>query len=125
MLVAQSCPTLCDRQAPLSTVFSRQEYWSGLPRFPPGDLADTGMEPASHIYLHWQAGSLPLAPPGREVNPYNKEAKDWISKIKDWISKIKEWITKVKEWIPNFRYIVSNVALTLVVTMQFGANFPT
>ena len=98
--------------------FSRQEYWSGLPRFPPGDLADIGMEPASHIYLHWQAGSLPQTPPGREVNPYNKEAKDWTSKIK-------EWISKVKEWIPIFRYIVSNVALTLVVTMQFWANFPT
>ena len=27
--------------------FSRQEYWSGLPFPPPGDLPDTGMEPAS------------------------------------------------------------------------------
>ena len=32
----QSCPTLCNPmdsspQAPLSTGFSRQEYWSGLP----------------------------------------------------------------------------------------------
>ena len=32
----QSCPALCDpmdraHQAPLSTPFSRQEYWSGLP----------------------------------------------------------------------------------------------
>ena len=27
-------------QAPLSTGFSRQEYWSGLPRLPPGDLSD-------------------------------------------------------------------------------------
>ena len=26
--------------------FSRQEYWSGLPR-PPGDLPDPGIEPAS------------------------------------------------------------------------------
>ena len=36
-LVAQSCPTLCNsmdcivHQAPPSTGFSRQEYWSGLP----------------------------------------------------------------------------------------------
>ena len=39
----QSCPTLCDstewgRQAPVSMGFSRQEYWSGLPCPPPGDL---------------------------------------------------------------------------------------
>ena len=34
-------------QAPLSTVFSRQEYWSGLSCSPPGDLPDPGMEPES------------------------------------------------------------------------------
>ena len=28
------------RQAPLSMGFSRQEYWSGLPCPPPGDLSD-------------------------------------------------------------------------------------
>ena len=27
--------------------FSRQEYWSGLPFPPPGDLPDPGIEPAS------------------------------------------------------------------------------
>ena len=34
-------------QAPLSMGFSRQEYWSGLPCLPPGDLPDPGIEPAS------------------------------------------------------------------------------
>ena len=34
-------------QAPLSVKFSRQEYWSGLPYPPPGDLPDPGMEPKS------------------------------------------------------------------------------
>ena len=32
-------------QAPLSMGFSRQEYWSGLPCFPPRDLPDLGIEP--------------------------------------------------------------------------------
>ena len=32
-------------QAPLSMAFSRQEYWSGLPCLPPGDLPDPGFEP--------------------------------------------------------------------------------
>ena len=50
--VAQSCPTLCDPwtvayQAPPSMGFSRQEYWSGLPCPPPGDLPDPGIKPAS------------------------------------------------------------------------------
>ena len=34
-------------QAPLSTGFSRQGYWSGLPFPPPGDLLDPGIEPTS------------------------------------------------------------------------------
>ena len=35
------------RQAPLSLRFSRQEYWSGVPGPPSGDLADPGIEPMS------------------------------------------------------------------------------
>ena len=50
----QSCPTLCDpmdlaRQAPLSMGFSRQEYWSGLPCRPPGDLPDPRIESGSLV----------------------------------------------------------------------------
>ena len=47
-LFATRWPVAC--QAPLSTGFSGQEYWSGLPcprPPPPGDLPDPGMEPAS------------------------------------------------------------------------------
>ena len=45
--------------------FSRQEYWSGLPCPPPGDLPDPGVKPESLSSLYWQAGSLPLVPPGK------------------------------------------------------------
>ena len=38
-------PWTVAHQAPLSMGFSQQEYWSGLPFFPPGDLPDPGMEP--------------------------------------------------------------------------------
>ena len=34
-------------QAPLPMGFPRQEYWSGLPFLPPGDLSDVGVEPAA------------------------------------------------------------------------------
>ena len=34
-------------QAPMSMGFSKQEYWSGLPFPPPGDLPDPGIEPVS------------------------------------------------------------------------------
>ena len=73
MLVAQSCPTLCDPmdctacQAPLSMGFSRQEYWSGLPFPSPGDLPDPGIEPGSPAF---QSDALPtelLGKPLKEV----------------------------------------------------------
>ena len=48
------------QQAPVSTEFSRQEYWRGLPVPSPGDLPDPGTEPASPAL---QAGSLPSEPP--------------------------------------------------------------
>ena len=54
-------------QAALSMGFFRQEYWSGLPCPPPRDLPDPGFEPASFSLLHWLAGSLPLAPPGKPL----------------------------------------------------------
>ena len=64
VLVAQSCPTLCDpvdhsqpgsSGIPGSMEFSRQEYWSGLPFPSPGDLSDPGIEPESSTL---QADSL-------------------------------------------------------------------
>ena len=49
-------------QAPLSMVFSRQEYWSELPCPRPGDIPDPGIKPGSPVS---QADSLPSEPPGR------------------------------------------------------------
>ena len=45
----QLCGTLWTvaLQTPLSMGFSRQEYWSGLPCPPPGDLSKPGIKPAS------------------------------------------------------------------------------
>ena len=60
----QSCPTLCNpwtlaHQTPPSMVFSRQEYWRGLPFPSPGDLPDPGIEPRSPTL---QADALTSAP---------------------------------------------------------------
>ena len=68
----QSCPTLCDPvdcSLPGSSVHGillRQEYWNRMLCPPPGDLPYPGTKSISLTYnLHWQAGSLPLAPPGK------------------------------------------------------------
>ena len=62
--------------------FSRQEYWSGLPFPSPGDLPDPGIDVTGfcYIYLHWQAGSLPLAPPGKPISNYVRFQKSQNSK---------------------------------------------
>ena len=65
---AQSCPTLCDPmdsalQAPLSTKFSRQEYWSGL-LFPSSwDLPEPGMEPMDLASPALAGGFFTTVPP--------------------------------------------------------------
>ena len=62
-------------------IFSRQEYWSGLPFLPPGDLPHSGIEPTSPAL---QACSLLLSQWGssgeRERNQQrvlSKRSKSW------------------------------------------------
>ena len=71
-LVSKLCPTLATPrtiacQAPLSMGFSRQEHWSGLPVPPAGIFPTQGLNPHLLPLLHWQAGSLPLVPPGKPI----------------------------------------------------------
>ena len=61
---AQSCPTLA-HQAPLSTGLSRQEYCSGLPCPPPGDLPHPGIEPAYPVSPALAGGFLTTEPAGK------------------------------------------------------------
>ena len=85
----ESCPAPCDldctviHSASLSMGFSMQEYWSGLPLPTPGDLPNPGNELTSLTspYWHWQAGSLPLAPPYEaSINLIPQPDKDTIRK---------------------------------------------
>ena len=48
--------------------FSSQEYWSGLPCLPQGDLPDPGIEPMSLMSPALEVGSLLLAPPKKPSN---------------------------------------------------------
>ena len=67
----QLCPTLCDPmdyiagQAPPSVGFFRQEYWTGLPRPPPGNLPDPGIEPVSLTSPSLAGGFFSTCPPGK------------------------------------------------------------
>ena len=59
-------PWTAARQTPLSTGFSRQEYWSGLPYPSAGDLPNPGIKPRSHVFDR-QVDSLPLSHLGSPV----------------------------------------------------------
>ena len=69
--LVQSCLILCNGmdsgKAPLSMGFSRQEPWRGLPRPPPGSKTQV-----SYVSCISRQGPLPLAPPGKANNKYNK-----------------------------------------------------
>ena len=69
-------------QAPLSMEFSRPEYWSGLPFFPPGNLPDLGIKPASPVSPALQADSLLAGPIGKKfVRNMNSKYQEWSPEI--------------------------------------------
>ena len=63
----QSCLILCDPidfslpGSSISVGFSRQEYWSGLPFPPPGDLLNPGIKSSFSVSPSLQVDSLPLS----------------------------------------------------------------
>ena len=61
-------PWTVAHQAPLSMGFSRQEYWSGLPFPPPGDLPDPGIEPACPVSLAMARVFFTTEPPAKKTS---------------------------------------------------------
>ena len=66
LLISRSVltPWTVAHQAPLSVIFPRQEYWSGLPVPSPGDFPDSGIEFGS---LASAAGFFTTQPPGKPL----------------------------------------------------------
>ena len=62
-------------QAPLSLGFSRQEYWSGLPRPSPGDLPLPGIEPVSPAAPAVACRFFTTDPPG---SPKSWQPCKWV-----------------------------------------------
>ena len=60
-------------QAALSMGFSRQEYWSGCHALLQVIFSTQGWNLHLLHLLHWQAGSLPLAPPKDILKVPSKE----------------------------------------------------
>ena len=71
-------PWTVAHKAPLSTGFSRQEYWSGLPFPSPGDLPHPGIEPRSPAL---QADALTSEPPGK---PIKSNSQNICQRLVNW-----------------------------------------
>ena len=57
-------------QVPLSMGFPREEYWSGLPSPPPGDLPNPGLKLMSSVSLELASGFFTTKPPGKPILPF-------------------------------------------------------
>ena len=81
-LVTQSFPTLCNPTRLLCPWgFSRQEYWSGLPHPPPGDIPNPGIEPGPPAS---QVNSLLSEPPGKHHFPTQRLINNFIECFSLW-----------------------------------------
>ena len=67
--------------APLSMGFPRQEYWSGLPLPPLGDLPNPGINPASLVSPVLADSFFTTAPPGKPYCPHVLDASPQESYI--------------------------------------------
>ena len=86
-------PWTAAHQAPPSMAFPRQEYWSGLPFPPAGDLPNPGVEPTSLMSLALAGRFLTTVPTRKPSNA------DWrtLCKILDQDSSKLETISKSSE----------------------------
>ena len=90
-------PWTAAHQALLSREFPRQEYWSGMPFLPPGDLPDPGIEPMSLMLLALAGGFFTTSAnweelrrfykPGNRNHWTNLDRKVWPGcQLLDWVS---------------------------------------
>ena len=90
-----SCSVVSDSLWPARLLcpwgFSRQEYWSGLPCPPPGDLPSPEIKPRS---TSLRADSLPSEPPGKPIQS-PKLIQIWCHHLPVWSPKLAQ---KKSKW---------------------------
>ena len=77
--------------------FSRQDYWSGLPCPPSGELSNSGIELTSPAPFSLQADPLPTEPPGKPLYA------EYILQ-NAWLDESQAGIKIVRGSINNLRY---------------------
>ena len=104
-------PWTVAHQAPLSTGFSRQKYWSGLPFPSPGDLPNPEIEPSSPAL---QAGTLTSKSPGKPQRRHTWLINTWKDAQHHWLlEKCKsrpQWAitSHLSKWLSSKRPQITN-----------------
>ena len=83
--------------------FFRQEYWSGLPFPPPGNLPDPGIEPASLASPALAGRFFTTEPVGKPIKISKKRRGEIGESLerKQREREAKGWITHKLDWIPE------------------------
>ena len=71
-------PWTVARQSPLSIEFSKQEYWSGSPCPPPGDLPNLGIELESPVSLELAGEFFATEPLGVSLKRFTVTLKEML-----------------------------------------------
>ena len=104
-------------QAPLNMEFSRQEYWSGLPFFPPGIFPTQG---SNLRLLHWQVDSLLLSHLGRPkyISIYYKIVEK-IHRVLSGVNCPPHWLLNTGPYSFTYTYLLNE---DIVVFIQAGVG---
>ena len=108
-------PWTVARQAPLSMGFSRQEYWSGLPCPPPGDLPNSGTKRRSPVL--W-VGSLPSETPS-PVPSINRAQRSSLGSAPKGSGLPRLWLVQARSSSLLFLWISISKHRTLLLTLDF------
>ena len=105
-------PQTVARQAPLSTGFPRQEYWSALPFPSPGDLPNPGIEPEFPAL----AGKFFTIEPPRKPRASDTSFLKTHAPINIFITWVNLW------WLMKHSYVILSAGLINIKNTQIGHN---
>ena len=112
-------PWTVARQAPLSTGFSRPEYWSGFPFASPEDLPDPGINPG---LLHCRWILYPLSSQGSHLSLITASPNITMSPFHHWggRARLSQFASFVQHVIENFHLQFQYVTLCVCVPSYYS-----
>ena len=122
-LVTKSCPILVTlettaHQAPLSTGFPRQEYWSGQPCPLPGDLPDPGNEPKSLMSPALTGRFFTIEPPVKPLFEHSAHLFAAFTKLEKRTNTFKILKIKLNHILHKYRMFTLDFTLLFTISIR-------